>query len=94
MSNSPLKKYHKATTAKCFTAAPIEISRQAPPDIETITDTDAPVSVDKMENEPNINQNNLFEIFQETSLRCFVNLTDLQMLSNSKSDRIVFFCFS
>ena len=34
---APLKKYHKATTTKYFTAAPLEISLQAPPDIETIT---------------------------------------------------------
>ena len=36
---APLKKYHKAATTKCFTAAPLEISLQAPPDIETITAT-------------------------------------------------------
>ena len=34
---APLKKYHKAATTKCFTTAPLEISLQAPPDIETIT---------------------------------------------------------
>ena len=34
---APLKKYHKAATTKCFTAAPLEISLHAPPDIETIT---------------------------------------------------------
>ena len=34
---APLKKYHKAATTKCFTAAPLEILLQAPPDIETIT---------------------------------------------------------
>ena len=35
---APLKKYHKAATTKCFTEAPLEISLQALPEIETITD--------------------------------------------------------
>ena len=35
---APLKKYHKAATTKCFTAATLKISLQAPPDIKTITE--------------------------------------------------------
>ena len=38
----PLKKYFEAATTKCFTAAPLEISLQAPPDIETITGLNYP----------------------------------------------------
>ena len=36
-SSPPLDKCCKAATTKCFTAALLEISLQAPPDIETIT---------------------------------------------------------
>ena len=41
-SSPPQKKIPQAATTKCFTAAPLEISLHAPPDIETITVDDVP----------------------------------------------------